>query len=240
MPSLDWRALVDDVLKEAKQKGSEDEENARTEKAAGLERAFRSRLSVITGRAGTGKTTVARARSLRYQDVDGKQSVLLLAPTGKARIRLQETTRREAKTIHQFLAELKWLRFPSFAFKRAGGETASAHTVLIDEASMIPTDLLATLFRALDFNGVRRLVLMGDPNQLPPIGPGRPFADLIRWLEDDAIRADRVVRLRYADASAMLKVSDFSFRTASPQVSRRLATTRFSLGSHDQTCREVT
>ena len=48
---------------------------------------------------------------------------------------------------------------------------------------MIPTDLLGVLFRALDLNKVNRLILVGDPNQLPPIGPGRPFVDIIAWLE---------------------------------------------------------
>jgi ATP-dependent exoDNAse (exonuclease V) alpha subunit len=60
---------------------------------------------------------------------------------------------------------------------------------------MIPMDLLGVLFRALDLNRVRRLILVGDPNQLPPIGPGRPFSDIIAWLEEDAERAGCIARL---------------------------------------------
>ena len=108
-------------------------------------------MSVITGRAGTGKTTVAQALLRGIEKAEGRQSVLLLAPTGKARIRLQEATQRQPKTIHQYLAEMGWLTFPTFAFKREGAGLGGAHTGLIDEASMIPTDLMATLFRALDF-----------------------------------------------------------------------------------------
>ena len=60
-----------------------------------------------------------------------------------------------------------------------------ATTVIVDECSMIPTDLFGTLLRALDSGPLRRLILVGDPNQLPPIGPGRLFADIIEWLQNN-------------------------------------------------------
>ena len=214
VPELNWMGLVDSVLRDAAQRASTDESAARSEKAEGLARAIRARCCVITGRAGTGKTTVARALLDAIDQVDGKTSVMLLAPTGKARIRLQSTTGREARTIHQLLAQNEWLRFGGdYALKRSGGKQASADTVLIDEASMVPTDVLAALFRAVNWNDVKRLVLMGDANQLPPIGPGRPFADIIGWLEADDERRERVVRLehrgRYQDANSVaLQLSD--------------------------------
>lgn len=208
---VDWFAKLEHVLSGSP--ASPDEDGARREKAVALETAFGGRLSVITGKAGTGKTTVARALIDGIEQVDGKTSVLLLAPTGKARIRLQEATRREAKTIHQFLAELGWIDFKTFAVRAEGGRQEGASTVLIDEASMIPIDLLAALFRAVDFNRVTRLILMGDPNQLPPIGPGRPFADLIAWLDADPERRRRLSRLslrgRFQDAESLgLLLSD--------------------------------
>jgi|GEM_PF-4577845 len=81
---------------------------------------------------------------------------------------------RDAYRIHQFLMRNKWINPENFALRYSGGSTKGSSTVIIDEASMIPIDLLGVLFRALDLNQVSRLILVGDPNQLPPIGPGRP------------------------------------------------------------------
>src|ERR1700758_2661826 len=77
----------------------------------------------------------------------------------------------------------KWINPGNYALRYKGGNESGAHTVIIDEASMIPMDLFGVLFRALDLNKVSRLILVGDPNQLPPIGPGRPFVDTIEWLK---------------------------------------------------------
>ena len=135
------------------------------------------------------------------EELDGKRPILLLAPTGKARVRLMDRTKRDdgsardAYTIHQFLMRHKWLNPENFALKLQGGEQHGAPTVIIDEASMIPMDLLGVLFRALDLNKVNRLILVGDPNQLPPIGPGRPLVDIIAWLEADEERKKCLARL---------------------------------------------
>jgi exodeoxyribonuclease V alpha subunit len=212
--NLDWQRILNAVLKDVDQMPSDDEAKAREEKVEALERAFASRLSVITGRAGTGKTTVARALLDGIEEAEGRGSFLLLAPTGKARTRLQDITAREAKTIHQVLAENGWIRFDNrFALRRDGGTSTGASTVLVDESSMIPVDLLAALFRAIDWNTVRRLILMGDANQLPPIGPGRPFADVIAWLDAEEGRRQRLIRLsrrgRFRDAQSLgLQLSD--------------------------------
>jgi ATP-dependent exoDNAse (exonuclease V) alpha subunit len=120
---------------------------------------------------------------------------------------------RDAYTIHQFLMRHKWLNPENFALKLQGGDQHGAPTVIIDEASMIPMDLLGVLFRALDLNKVNRLILVGDPNQLPPIGPGRPFVDMIAWLEADNERKKCLARLmeraRYEDyESQALQLAD--------------------------------
>src|SRR5262249_42127592 len=152
--------------------------------------------------AGTGKTSVLKVFLNGLEQLDGKRPILLLAPTGKARVRLMDRTKRadesvrDAFTIHQFLMRHKWLNPENFALKLQGGEQHGAPTVIIDEASMIPMDLFGVLFRALDLNKVSRLILVGDPNQLPPIGPGRPFVDIIAWLEADIERKKCLARLR--------------------------------------------
>ncbi len=162
------------------------EERARAEKAKALQVLYESRFGVLTGRAGTGKTSVLNVFLKGLKELDGQQHVLLLAPTGKARVRMMDRTGRDdAMTIHQLLMHNNWINPKNFALRHQGGEQKSAPTVIIDEASMISMDLLGVLFRALDLNAVKRLILVGDPNQLPPIGPGRPFMDIVSWLKAD-------------------------------------------------------
>src|SRR5204863_2552469 len=102
---------------------------------------------------------------------------------------------RNACTIHQFLMRHGWINEENLSLRMTGGRQVGAPTVVIDEASMIPMDLLGVLLRALDLNKVNRLILVGDPNQLPPIGPGRPFVDIIAWLEADEERKKCLARL---------------------------------------------
>lgn len=199
-----WEKLLFDEF-EKKKSGSklppEVEERARKEKAEALAKLYESRFSVLCGRAGTGKTSVLKVFLKGLEELEGKKPILLLAPTGKARVRLMDRTKRDdgsvrdAYTIHQFLMRHEWLNPENFALKLSGGKTHGAPTVIIDEASMIPMDLLGVLFRALDLNKVSRLILVGDPNQLPPIGPGRPLVDIIAWLEADEDRKKCLARL---------------------------------------------
>ena len=196
-PGWSWeKLLIDEFGAGAGSKlPPEVEERARREKAAALAKLYESRFSVLCGRAGTGKTSVLKVFLKGLESLEGKRPILLLAPTGKARVRLMDRTKRDdgsvrdAYTIHQFLMRHGWLNAGNFVLKLQGGQQHGAPTVIIDEASMIPTDLLGVLFRAMDLNKVRRLILVGDPNQLPPIGPGRPLVDIIAWLDaadDDA------------------------------------------------------
>lgn len=198
------------------------EDRARAEKLDVLKLLYRRRLSVLTGRAGTGKTSVVRAFLDGIQEGEGMQSMLLLAPTGKARVRLTTATGRQAETIHQFLLRNKWLRQDTLAIRRAPGSTQGASTVVVDEASMIPVDLLGVLLRALDLNEVRRLIFVGDPNQLPPIGAGRPFVDLVSWLEAEEERRACIARLHErvrhesVDSRALLLADGYLRETPPP------------------------
>lgn len=183
---LNWKSLIRSSLQDGIIEDTDPEiiERALEGQAEALETAFQSRFSVIRGKAGTGKTTVLAAL-LGGIEKEGKGNILLLTPTGKARVRLEEKTNREAKTVHLFLVNQEWMRKSNFSLKLDGGKKEHYSTVIIDEASMVPMDNFYYVLKALYENDIRRLVLVGDPNQLPPIGPGKPFVDIIHWLEDE-------------------------------------------------------
>ncbi len=192
VPSLgvDWNSLLITAIRKS---GNEiDEANERhsaalAEQAIALENITTRRLSVLIGQAGTGKTSIIGALVECTPLI--QQGILLLAPTGKARVRLSGATGAEAMTVAQFLYSLK--RYDGTRQRpRFDGEVADAEkykgakTVVIDEASMLTMDTLQAILEGLDTTHVTRIILVGDPNQLPPIGVGRPFVDLVCQLEN--------------------------------------------------------
>jgi hypothetical protein len=179
-----WRKLVDAVLDESGSKDktlAQDEALAREEKTAAIEQLARSRFAVLIGPAGSGKTTLLK---ILCDLPEVRSSVLLLAPTGKARVRLEEATHRrgEGQTLAQFLQ--RWKRYDGnsrrYFWNSDAPREKSYRTVIVDECSMLTEDQLAALLDAVE--GVERIVLVGDPRQLPPIGAGRPFVDICRTL----------------------------------------------------------
>lgn len=147
---------------------------------------FRKSLCVISGAAGTGKTSLIKSLIKQIKRTDGEGAIIhLLAPTGKAAERIREKASYPASTIHSLLAASGWL-VNNHWFRQSGGSVIKdVNTVIIDEASMVDLHLLATLFRAIKWSNVKRLILVGDPNQIPPIGRGKVFSDTIEWLGEE-------------------------------------------------------
>ncbi len=180
---IDWKKELRSVFAAPK---SEREHAALAEKEIALEVLYRQRVSVLIGGAGVGKTKALQVFVNSLIATEGMHPMLLLAPTGKARVRLAESTKRKAQTIHQVLRKQELIG-PRLALKDSTTVPPQrVSTIIIDEASMPSVDLLACLFRAVSTDALRRLIFVGDPNQLPPIGPGRPFGELIEWLRSNA------------------------------------------------------
>lgn len=186
--SHDWRALVDQSLPEMPDhpKKREIEERAREEKTAALRELFASRFSLLLGRAGTGKTRLLQILC-DLPEIRG-DGVLLLAPTGKARVQMQgHVDGLKAQTIAQFLLPDRF-DIETQRYHLSGEPTAGAYgTVIIDEASMVTEDMLAAVIDAL--KAPKRIILVGDHRQLPPVGAGRPLVDLAREFQPDGIEA---------------------------------------------------
>jgi hypothetical protein len=188
----DWQKLLLQAISDAGGKFDKKNELHRQsieEQAVALDRLLSRRLSVLVGRAGTGKTSVMGA--LMLSSALTKDGILLLAPTGKARVRLGKATNAEAMTVAQFLHRLARYDGPRQRPKFDGKDKyRKEKTVVIDECSMLTMDDLVAVLEALDLAHVQRLILVGDPNQLPPIGVGRPFADFVSYLETTEARGD--------------------------------------------------
>jgi exodeoxyribonuclease V alpha subunit len=149
---------------------------------AGLTR----KVLVVTGGPGTGKTTLVRG-IVRILEKKG-QRVLLAAPTGRAAKRLAEATGGEASTLHRLLE----FDPQSRTFTRNREHPLTCDLLIVDEASMLDTVLAYHLLRALPDAG--RLVLVGDVDQLPSVGPGRVLADIIRSGAVEVVRLTEIFR----------------------------------------------
>lgn len=203
-----WEELLIAAIADAG--GKFDKENERHRQAIGeqaeaLDRLLSRRLSVLVGRAGTGKTSVMGA--LMLCDALAKEGILLLAPTGKARVRLGKATNAEAMTVAQFLHRMGRYDGARQRPKFDGKEKyRKEKTVVIDECSMLTMDDLVAVLEALDLVHVQRIILVGDPNQLPPIGVGRPFADLVAYLETTDAKSGDGFSLGHAIARLSVEV----------------------------------
>jgi len=151
-----------------------------------IKSAIDNKITIITGGPGTGKTTIIHAIlkiMLRY----GLQ-VMMAAPTGRAAKRMQETTGQKAKTIHRLL---------DFSMQKGGfqkNETAplDCHALIVDEASMIDTNLMYHLLKAVPVQAT--IILVGDVNQLPSVGPGHVLGDMIQSQQIPVVSLTEIFR----------------------------------------------
>jgi len=144
------------------------------------------KVMVITGGPGTGKTTIIRAITHVY--AASSQKIVLAAPTGRAAKRMFEATGREAKTIHRLLEYSPKIG----RFKRDEQEPLDADLVVIDETSMVDTALMYNLLKAIPQSAT--LILVGDVDQLPSVGPGNVIRDIIDSGVVPTIRFDEIFR----------------------------------------------
>ena len=161
-----------------------------SEQARAILTAARSSVMLLTGGPGTGKTTTVNG-ILGLFDRLGIKTVLA-APTGRAANRLKELCGREAATIHRLLETQFDPESGKLCFMHDESEPLKADAVVVDETSMVDILLMEALLRAL--KPQCRLILVGDPDQLPSVGAGNLFSDLIRSKKIPTVRLTEIFR----------------------------------------------
>ena len=175
--------LMREAAKESGISYSEQQEQA-------IRQAATSGVLLITGGPGTGKTTILKGILSLLGQMQMK--CLLAAPTGRAAKRLTEVTGEEASTIHRLLEAGIDPATGIMSFARDESNPLKADAVIVDEMSMVDVLLLSDLLRAVPPG--KRLIFVGDPDQLPPVGPGFPFGDCLRSDMLPSVRLTEIFR----------------------------------------------
>lgn len=155
-----------------------------------IELALNNMVLVITGGPGTGKTTILRGILKLYDELE--LETLLAAPTGRAAKRMSELSGREAFTIHRLLGAKMSEDGETVVFTKDQGDPLNCDALVLDECSMVDITLMCSLLKALKPGC--RLVLVGDADQLPSVGPGNVFADIIRSNTVPTVRLTEIFR----------------------------------------------
>ena len=164
-----------------------------------VELAARTGVLILTGGPGTGKTTTVRGIVALFQKMG--LDIMLAAPTGRAAKRMSELTGMEAQTVHRLLG-MSWNDAThQVTFTKTEQEPLEADAVIVDEMSMVDLSLFSALLRAL--RPGTRLVLVGDADQLPSVGAGNVFSDLIRSGRVETVFLREV--FRQAEQSAIIR-----------------------------------
>ena len=153
-------------------------------------KAAASGLLLITGGPGTGKTTIINGILALYAQMGLR--CLLAAPTGRAAKRLTEVTGQDASTIHRLLEAGVDPHSGKLFFARDEENPLKADAVIVDEMSMVDISLLSHLLHAIPDKC--RVIMVGDPDQLPPVGPGSPFGDMLRSNALPSVRLTEIFR----------------------------------------------
>lgn len=192
-----------------------------------VELAAKEELLILTGGPGTGKTTSVRAILALFERMG--LDVLLAAPTGRAAKRMGEVCGRDAQTIHRLLGMSLDERTGQIKFQKGEKDPLRADAVIVDETSMVDLALMRAFLAALKPGC--RLVLVGDPDQLPSVGAGNVFSDLIRSGRVQTVALTEV--FRQARQSAIIRSAHAVNGGNTPELDNRAGSDFFFLPRRD-------
>lgn len=189
---------------------------------AAIQKALDSKVMVLTGGPGTGKTTTTQGIIAAFKA--RHMSILLAAPTGRAAKRMTEATGMEAKTIHRLLEYN-----PMDGYKRNDANPLDGDALIVDECSMIDILLFYNLMKAIPSN--MRLILVGDIDQLPSVGAGNVLRDIIDSQQIPVVRLTRI--FRQAQSSRIVMNAHAINAGQFPNIKNGLDTDFFFIGQED-------